>query len=66
MNPKPKRLEIKQLTQEFYQKFNKNQYPEMLHKPSRPYIVLIAEIEGNTFAIPFRTEVNHTLGYKFS
>lgn len=58
--------EIRRLTQEFYDKFDSIHYPEILHKSERPYVVMIAQIENNTFAIPFRTNINHNSGYKFS
>ena len=39
--------------------------PEIEHKASRPYIVLLIRIAENTFAVPFRTNVRHPYCYKF-
>ncbi len=53
------------LSEFFYAKYNPNDYPEMEHKPSRPYLMLVLEVAGNSFAIPFRTNISHKYGYKF-
>ncbi|MGN0019139.1 MAG: type III toxin-antitoxin system TenpIN family toxin [Candidatus Gastranaerophilaceae bacterium] len=39
------------------------EYPEILHKPSRPYVMLLMKIDGLTFAIPIRSHLNHKFGF---
>lgn len=36
---------------------------EILKKESRPYTVIIVEVEGSTFAIPFRSHISHKYAY---
>lgn len=36
---------------------------EILKKESRPYTVIIVEVEGLTFAIPFRSHISHKYAY---
>lgn len=60
-----KSFEIRQLSQEFYNKFDINHFPEILGKSDRPYMALITKIDGNTFAIPFRTNITHKASYRF-
>lgn len=56
---------ISYLTQEFYENFPKDKYPEIERKSERPYIVFIVVINDNTFALPFRTNIIHNYCYKF-
>ena len=58
--------EIRLLSDLFYEKYNNNDYPEMEEKISRPFLVLLVEIDDNKFAIPFRTNVRHKYCYKFA
>lgn len=51
------------LSDNFYKTYNAEEYPEILHKPSRPYIMLIVEIDGLTFAIPIRSHIRHNYGF---
>ena len=44
---------------------NSADYPEIENKSSRPYMVMLIQIENNTFAVPFRTNVKHKNCYKF-
>ena len=45
------------LSNEFYKKYGN--LPEILEKPSRPYVCLAVTIDGHTFAIPFRHHISH-------
>ena len=56
---------IKQLSEKFYSDYNQSEFPEILHKDDRPYLVFIVKINDNTFAVPFRTNITHNHGYKF-
>ena len=58
--------EIRLLSDLFYEKYNNNDYPEMEEKTSRPFLVLLVEIDDNKFAIPFRTNIRHKYCYKFA
>lgn len=60
-----KEYKITHLTSEFYKKYEDNKYNEIEKKLIRPYLVLLIKIESNTFAIPFRTNVNHKYCYHF-
>ena len=60
-----KTYSIRFLTEEFYKKYNEEDYPEIEHKDTRPYLVLLLTIEDNTFALPFRTNIRHNYCYKF-
>lgn len=60
-----KKYQISYLSAEFYKKYNSSDYPEIEHKEERPYLVLLIKIDENTFAIPFRTNVDHNSCYKF-
>lgn len=65
MNKKNKRYKLNYLSAEFYNKYNSTDYPEIENKENRPYMVMLIQIENNTFAIPFRTNVKHNNCYKF-
>ena len=60
-----KNYSIKYLSNYFAYKYPESEYPEFEHKINRPYVVLLLKIDGHTFAIPFRTNMNHKYGYKF-
>lgn len=60
-----KKYELKYLTEDFFNNYPTDEYPEIEHKPQRPYMVLLVTIADNTFAIPFRTNIKHNNGYKF-
>lgn len=60
-----KKYKISYLSDEFYKKYNSIDYPEIEYKAERPYLVLLIKIEEHTFAIPFRSNVEHTSCYKF-
>lgn len=60
-----KLYELHYLSQAFYDKYTKNDYPEIEMKPSRPYMVLLIKIENNVFALPMRTNIKHSSCYKF-
>lgn len=51
------------LTNSFYQDHPNPPFKEMEQKQNRPYIVFLVEIEGHTWAIPFRSHIRH--GYAF-
>jgi len=65
MNKSNKRYKLNYLTAEFYNQYNSYEYPEIENKSNRPYMVMLIQIENNTFAIPFRTNVKHNNCYKF-
>ena len=60
-----KEYRLNYLSQLFYEVYNSAEYPEIEHKETRPYMVLLVRIEDNTFAIPFRTNISHNNCYKF-
>ena len=62
---KRKEYQVNYLSDEFYKKYNRYDYPEIEEKSNRPYMVVLIKIESNTFAIPFRTNVTHNNCYKF-
>lgn len=65
MNKSNKKYKLNYLTEEFYNEYNSADYPEIESKSNRPYLVMLVQIENNTFAIPFRTNVKHNNCYKF-
>ena len=65
MNKSNKKYKLNYLTAEFYNRYNSAEYPEIENKENRPYMVMLIQIENNTFAIPFRTNVKHSNCYKF-
>ena len=56
---------IRQLSKDFYQKYDRYNYPEIERKKDRPYMVMLIRIDNNMFAIPFRTNIKHNACYKF-
>ena len=61
-----KKYEIRRLSKEFITRYPEKFYPEFENKTTRPFIVFLIRIENHTFAIPFRTHMNHRYGYKFN
>lgn len=59
------KFEIKCLSSAFSLRYPISLYPEFEEKESRPYVVFLVKIEDHTFALPFRTNMNHKYGYKF-
>lgn len=49
------------LSEKFYDKYGG--YSEIMQKKSRPYACLAVEIDGITFAIPFRHHINHRYSF---
>ena len=47
----------------FYERYADN--TEILAKKNRPYLVLLVEYRSLKFAIPFRSNIQHTHAYKF-
>lgn len=47
------------LTNSFYKDHPNPPFKEMEQKQNRPYIVFLVEIEGHTWAIPFRSHIRH-------
>lgn len=43
---------LNKLSMDFYANYPATQYAEIEYKPSRPYVVMIIEIDGNKFALP--------------
>ena len=58
-------IELRKLTEHFYQDYPHSLYPEIEQKKGRPYVVLLVEINNNLFAIPLRTNIRHSFCYKF-
>ena len=58
-------FELRKLTSEFYKDYPKTKFPEIEHKSSRPYVVVLVKIDDVQFAIPLRSNVHHTYCYKF-
>ena len=58
-------LKISYLTDEFYESYSFDKYPEILNKENRPYVVWLIKIGNNTFGVPFRTNIDHNSCYKF-
>lgn len=55
-------MELKKLTDDAYSKFSK--LPQFLKKKDRGYGLVPIEIDGYTFAIPLRSNLNHPHGMK--
>jgi len=53
------------LSQQFYTDYGASDYPEIEHKATRPYIILLVKIGSNTFGLPLRTNIRHSCCYKF-
>lgn len=47
------------LTDEFYQAYPSELYPEIEQKHNRPYIQVYVEINGIQYAIPLSSEIHH-------
>lgn len=56
---------LNKLSMDFYTNYPATQYAEIEYKPSRPYVVMVIEIDGNKFALPLRTNIRHNYCYKF-
>ena len=41
---------LNKLSTDFYANYPATQYAEIEYKPSRPYVVMVVEIDGNKFA----------------
>ena len=59
------KIELRKLTQKFYDDYPQSLYPEIEYKLGRPYVILLVKIRKKTFAIPFRTNIKHSSCYKF-
>jgi protein AbiQ len=51
------------LSEQFYSQFDKRQFPEILGKSGRPFIMLLLQIENLNFAIPFRSRISHKFAF---
>lgn len=60
---KSKVPQIRLLSSLFYERYSVNR--EILSKQNRPYLVLLIEYRGLKFAIPFRSNIQHSHAYKF-
>ena len=56
---------LNKLSMDFYSNYPATQYAEIEYKPSRPYVVMVVDIDGNKFALPLRTNIRHNYCYKF-
>ena len=55
--------QVRLLSAIFYERNSENH--EILSKQNRPYLVLLVEYRGLKFAIPFRSNIQHSHAYKF-
>ena len=60
-----RKYSIKYLSDSFKNIYPETEYSEFEQKINRQYVVLLLRIDDHTFAIPFRTNMNHKYGYKF-
>ena len=60
---KPRTPQVRLLSPIFYERYSDNR--EILSKQNRPYLVLLVEYRGLNFAIPFRSNIQHSHAYKF-
>ena len=56
---------LNKLSMDFYTNYPATRYAEIEYKPSRTYIEMVVEIDGNKFALPLRTNIRHNYCYKF-
>ena len=54
------------LTEKFYLDYPSNNYPEILEKSKRAYNCLMLELNDYYICIPYRLEMRHKQGYKFT
>lgn len=47
------------LTEQFYIKYNQQNYPEIERKRDRPYVMIKINVDGLDFAIPLRSNISH-------
>lgn len=52
------------LSKRFYDKYPSKNYPEILKKGNRPYLILLVNIRDNFYGIPFRSNINHKYYFK--
>ena len=57
--------DIRLLSTTFYNNYSHKFYPEILLKENRPYLLLLLEIDGIKYGIPFRSNIKHRFCYKF-
>lgn len=43
----------------FFDTYDREHYPEIEHKPERPYMQMYIDVDGIKFAIPFRSNIPH-------
>ena len=60
-----KQFNLNKLSSKFFTDFPNTNYPELEFKKNRPYVILVCKINEITFGLPFRTNVKHSLCYKF-
>ena len=60
-----KLYEIRYLSKDFYNVYPYDIYPELECKETRPFLVLLVNINELKFAIPFRSNITHNFCYKF-
>lgn len=61
-----KYIEIKKLTQLFYDDHPHNLYPEILSNIDRPYSIALFKLSNYYVGVPFRTYMRHNNGFLFS
>ena len=59
-------VEVMQLSQDFWNAYPPNKYPELLQKQGRPYNCLLVDTHQDYFiCIPFRSTISHRNAYLF-
>lgn len=54
------------LSAKFVQDYPSSAYPELLHKPGRPYTCLLIDTHDGFFiCVPFRSSINHKYAFFF-
>lgn len=60
-------VEVRSLSQDFYQAYPNSIYPEILSKGCRPYSCLLIDTHGDyLICVPFRSKMNHNQGFHFT
>ena len=59
-------MELRKLTDEFYNTYTSDLYPQILTKHERAYAIITLVIDGICFGLPVKSNVNHKYGYLFT
>lgn len=59
--------QVLNLSDQFYEDYPTEQYPELLQKRERPYNCLLLQTHYDFYiCVPYRSDMRHTNGYKFT